>query len=1108
MKMSSMKAFFFALFASLITSVVYAAEVTEDFESVTIVDASGNPVSGNYTAGVGLSNGWKVVGGNIYGSYDYGNYGLWSTAHGGSKALVAAYGSSNAANVVIPEELSGSLKFYVRRTSTSTKSSYYGKLKVYTVEENGSTYTIKSTLKSETISTASQWIEYSVDLGDDPVLVAFNLIYLGLDDVTYNTYEAADGPRLQVLQGEQVVKSGAEYNFGLVGEESTVTYTLKNAGTQTLSATLSCTGVYTVSQESVSIEAGESTDVTITLPVSTMGTNEGQLTITPDGLDAFTINLAGIVRDPAKIYQDFTTTPADWTMGGWTVNAAGYATIGYNYYYSNTSISSNKALQTSLLKVSEGEQLFIRYRKNYNSSYSNGTLCFWASVDGTTWTKVGDNVTATDYDVWHETTVSGFPTSAKYIAISGQYIDIDDFYGFELSSLPVMTIVGETVSDNTITQNFGKQKTDATKTYTVSNIGADVLHVDIANTNNTDFAVSETSLDVASGETATFDVQFNFSSNYGVKTTTVTLTPNAGDVININVSADAQDPEEYTEDFENGIPASWTNKGWTIENAPSYGNGTKMVYSGYYNTNTLTSPRLQAKAGDVIDIEALQKYNDEPLTLDYSLDDGETWGQGFSEVPAADNTLHTLHFTAPEDGIYILRFSGRYNYIDNICGFKLAQIPVMAVSTTGGATKEGDVFTDNFGHQTADASHTYTVANTGAGTLVVNIASNSADFTVSETTLEMGAGESKTFDVTFVHSNVYGNKAAAITITPTYEGLNAVTINATALCVDPDAFFEDFENGVPATWTNYGWSIQTKNGSKMAYSNTSDEYKLTTPMLYANEEDVFAFDAFQQWDDEPLKLEYSTDGGENWTTAFEEAPATNNTARQFEFTAPADGFYLIRFSGSYNYIDNVCGFKLAQAMDLVAKGNDDKYYATFSSEQNVVFAPWVKVCTVEYTGDIVLSTNEVENHYVPAETGVLLVSDGTKVAYKVADGMTSQIPAENMLHAASEDMTSLSDCLFYRLAYDDYSAKTDLGFYWGAADGAAFDAKAGTAYLAVPNDEGNVRSQSFVFGQTETSVQKLTGTAVSHIIYNLRGQRIATMQKGINIVDGRKIVVR
>lgn len=1114
--MKNIKIAAFALLSLFATTKVMAEEKTEGFEDVSIVNANGDAVSGNYAAGVGLSNGWIVSGGNIYGAQDYGNYGFWSTAHNGSsKSLCAAYGSSNAANIIIPEELSGTLHFYVRRTSTSTKSSYYGKLKVYTVEENGSSYKIVSTLKNETISTASQWIEYTIELGDDPVLVAFNLIYLGLDDVTYNTYEAAAGPRLQVLQGGKAVKSGADYNFGLVAENATVQYTIKNAGTETMNATLACTGAYSVSDASVSLAANEEKTVTITLSASVLGSQNGTLTISPEGLDAFTINLAGIVRDPAKLYVDFSEAPADWTLGGWSVNAGGYATIGYNYYYSNASLSTNKALQTSLLKVEEGEKLFIRYRKNYDSSYYNGTLCFWASADGTTWTKVGSNVTATEYNVWNETTISGFPTSTKYVAISGQYIDIDDFYGFALSAEPVMAVTapkGVTAEGNTLTDAFGVLRTKATHTYTISNIGGGTLEVALTSNNTTDFTLSTTSLSVAPGESATFDLTFNIiTNNYGAKEAAITLTPNAGDVVTINASAESLDPSKFYEDFEGGIPSTWTNTGWEIKDAPSYGNGTKMAFAGYGTSNTLVTPRLMAVPGDVMYIDALQPWDDEPLILEYSLDNGETWNVGFSEVPAANNTLHTLQFAAPQAGVYLIRFSGRYNYIDNVYGFRIATIPDMEISSAV-ASKDDKTFTDKLGITNSEARHTYTVKNTGSGSITLYFNSNNTAFTVSPSTLTIAEGKSADFEVV-AKSETPGEKSGTITINSNC-GLPVYTINASATFLDPAKFYVDFEDGIPADWANSGWQSSkgatSDNETKMAYSGSYDS-PLVTPLLQAKAGETIQFEYLQVWQDEPFSVEYTindVDWNEVFTIEKGEGDKINKYD-SFSWTAPADGFYKLRFKGKYYYIDNVYGFAKPSTSQTLVATDGEKYYATFSAAEDIIFAPGVEINTVSVEGGVIKLT-KVENNYVPAGTGVLLSSSKNTIHY-MNGSAENQIAAGNMLVACTTTGIFKAEAdgnNYYKLAYGDNTNKTKLGFWYGNNDGSGnFKVKAGGAVLCVPGSV-DVKGFSFDMMGEETAIEAIKNSHANGTIYNLQGQRMQKMQRGINIVNGKKIMVK
>lgn len=569
--------------------------------------------------------------------------------------------------------------------------------------------------------------------------------------------------------------------------------------------------------------------------------------------------------------------------------------------------------------------------------------------------------------------------------------------------------------------------------------------------------------------------------------------------------------QPYFEDFENGIPASWTNKGWTID-TPSKGNGTKMAFagSGYSAaSNTLVSPNLSAKAGEVLEFQTLQLWDDEYLTMEYSTDMGETWTEAIHVVPAANNTLHKLQFAAPADGIYQFRFSGAYNYIDNVCGFKLAQIPTMAVSTTAGATKEGNVFTDNFGRQTENASHTYTVKNTGAGTLVVNIASDNADFTVSEATLEMGAGESKTFDVTFVHSSTFGAKSAAITIVPTFEGLATVTINATANCADPEGFFEDFESGIPTTWQNTGWSIQTKNGSKMVYSYTSDDYKLTTPRLQAVKDDVLSFDAFQQWDDEPLKLEYSTDGGYIWTTAFEEAPAANNTARQFTFTAPADGYYYLRFSGAYNYIDNVSGFKLAPVVLEESELALTYKWSTLCYPANVTVSEGVQAYTVSEVNDDALVLEEVTGGTINAGTPVLLYSE---------TGASQTLPAVTLPYLMNQPVKKgYSDLLvgcYGAMQLDDskqyvLQAQNGVVAFYKVDPAKPFTTAAFRCYLEFSKPQSAPR---LTFGGefgTETSIGSVSATVMDGKIYDLDGREAKALRKGgIYIVNNKKMIIK
>ena len=110
--------------------------------------------------------------------------------------------------------------------------------------------------------------------------------------------------------------------------------------------------------------------------------------------------------------------------------------------------------------------------------------------------------------------------------------------------------------------------------------------------------------------------------------------------------------------------------------------------------------------------------------------------------------------------------------------------------------------------------------------------------------------------------------------------------------------------------------------------------------------------------------------------------------------------------------------------------------------------------------------------------------------------------------AGGGKFTAETGHVYYKLAYNDYSAKKDLGFYWGAENGGAFSVKAGTAYLAVPSTS-NVKGFSFDGTSTGVSAVDAEEPSKTRGIYNIAGQKVNAMTKaGLYIVNGKKIVIR
>ncbi len=148
---------------------------------------------------------------------------------------------------------------------------------------------------------------------------------------------------------------------------------------------------------------------------------------------------------------------------------------------------------------------------------------------------------------------------------------------------------------------------------------------------------------------------------------------------------------------------------------------------------------------------------------------------------------------------------------------------------------------------------------------------------------------------------------------------------------------------------------------------------------------------------------------------------------------------------------------------------------------------------------------------VAANTGVLVSSTTSgdhAVALTSADA--TDLGVVNVLHHTGSGLTAEgmaaapSGCKYYRLTMHN---GTDIGFYWGAAEGAAFAIAANKAYLAVPT--GGSAREGLWFNDDITGIEAVKAAAVENgVYYNLAGQRIAQPTKGLYIVNGKKVAMK
>ena len=189
-------------------------------------------------------------------------------------------------------------------------------------------------------------------------------------------------------------------------------------------------------------------------------------------------------------------------------------------------------------------------------------------------------------------------------------------------------------------------------------------------------------------------------------------------------------------------------------------------------------------------------------------------------------------------------------------------------------------------------------------------------------------------------------------------------------------------------------------------------------------------------------------------------------------------------------------------------------YGTYSSSKAFVVPSDLDVSEVSVVDGKLYVDSYNTGDVVPANTGVLVaaLTGGNYDVTLSAEAGTSVLGNDNMLKPSGDAgidadgmSTAASGCKYYRLTMHN---GTTLGFYWGAASGAAFALGANKAYLAVP--AGSPAPEFFGFGGDVTGIDAVNGSElkVNGEYYNLAGQRVANPTKGLYIVNGKKVVIK
>lgn len=207
-------------------------------------------------------------------------------------------------------------------------------------------------------------------------------------------------------------------------------------------------------------------------------------------------------------------------------------------------------------------------------------------------------------------------------------------------------------------------------------------------------------------------------------------------------------------------------------------------------------------------------------------------------------------------------------------------------------------------------------------------------------------------------------------------------------------------------------------------------------------------------------------------------PGMNNTTNQLNVLATSDletaGYSLTISDAKYaTYYNSSLAYTLP--------ANMEGYIWTDRLEQKY------------YAGDV-----------VPAGEALVLKADAGNYTLNFTTGPT--VGAGNKLLGTDTEtaLTADADSYFYGLSLNAAGNAGSVGFYWMAADGAAFTNGAHKAYLKLPKSSG---VKCFLF-ETENAdaIQNVATETENKVIYNLAGQRVNKAQKGLYIVNGKKVM--
>lgn len=415
----------------------------------------------------------------------------------------------------------------------------------------------------------------------------------------------------------------------------------------------------------------------------------------------------------------------------------------------------------------------------------------------------------------------------------------------------------------------------------------------------------------------------------------------------------------------------------------------------------------------------------------------------------------------------------------------------------------------------------------------ITYSATEGDWVIDETSGEFFAGTtagSVTVTATLAESDKYTGATATCTvkIVDPNQQVYSDVITAEDL-VATDTRYKDFSDVTKTSGAVYAGN-SAKNNSGSIQLRSSEKSGIVTTTSGGRISQIII-----TWDNSTANArQIDVYGNTNPYTSAAELYETSGNTNQGELIGSlAKGETTLTIEGNYPYVgirsnDGALYIKdITFVWEKVSEPTTGSFsitdagFATYYTDKAFVMPENVQGGIVtkanNETSQLTVSYNYQPGTVVPAKTPIVL--KGEKGDYTVNYTTSEETaPAGNMLYGAdnvdADGMTFVegTNVKYYKLALGNDGK---CGFYWGAADGAAFEYTANRAFLAIDITDASQAPEGFSLdgdGGTTGIDGIMNGNDDSQKIYTVTGvyagKSLDKLPKGIYIVGGKKVAVK